>query len=304
MRNLALPVVLAIIVQGDRIVLVKREREPYLGLLGLPGGKIEEGESVAEAAIREVKEETGLETKFNSYLGLVSEFLIQEDKISKHFLLHLCQLEFLSGSLQRSEEGAPGWYELDKLDCFREKIIPSDFLKIKEIFLNQKRGYYDSIIESKQGKYLLKKFEPVSLMAGQEKERLKLGCGALIINDKNQVLLIKRGPRAKSERGVWSRPGGGIEQGENPEEAVKREIKEELGIEIDILEPLDFIDHLSDDGQRWLALGYLARIRKGEPKIMEPGKIEEIRWFSLNEIPENLAIYTRQGIEKLKKKRN
>jgi mutator protein MutT len=302
MEDLALPVVLAIVVQGDRIVLVRREKEPYLGLLGLPGGKIEKGETVPEAAIREVKEETGLETRFNGYLGLGSEFLVQEEKVLRHFLLHLCQLEALSSDLQRSEEGAPEWYKLNELDQFKKEIIPSDFLKIKEVFLNQKRGYYDCLIENKNGDYVLKKFEPISLMNGEKKEEFKLGCGALIINDNNQVLLIKRGSKAKSERGVWSRPGGGVEEGESPEEAVKREIKEELGIEIEILEPLDFIEHLSDTGQHWIALGYLAKVKNGEPRIMEPEKIEEIKWFSLDEIPENLAIYTQEGIRKLKEK--
>jgi len=132
--------------------------------------------------------------------------------------------------------------------------------------------------------------------------KIKLGCGALIINEKNEILLIKRGSRAKTERGVWSRPGGGVEENETVEEALRREIKEELGIEIEILEPFDFKEHFSDNGQRWLALGYLAKIKKGRPKIMEPGKIEEMRWFSLDEIPENLTVYTREGIEKLKKR--
>ena len=62
-----------------------------------------------------------------------------------------------------------------------------------------------------------------------------VGCGALIVNDKNEALLLKRTSKTRNGAGLWSKPGGGVEFGEKIEETVKREIKEELGVDVEII---------------------------------------------------------------------
>lgn len=59
----------ALIMHGDRILLVKRGRPPYIGYWGLPGGGVELGETVVQALHREVQEETGLQLTAHQYLG-------------------------------------------------------------------------------------------------------------------------------------------------------------------------------------------------------------------------------------------
>lgn len=114
-----------------------------------------------------------------------------------------------------------------------------------------------------------------------------VGCGALIINDKNETLLIKRGAKSKNQVGFWSKPGGAVEFGENVEDAVKREIMEELGIEIELVKFLGFTNHIiKEENQHWATFDFLAKIVRGEPKNMEPEKIEEIKWFNLENLPE------------------
>ncbi|MFH8080818.1 MAG: NUDIX hydrolase [Candidatus Aenigmatarchaeota archaeon] len=55
-----------------KILLVKRGHEPYKGMMSLPGGRQEKDESIEETALREVKEETGLDVKLKEILGVYS----------------------------------------------------------------------------------------------------------------------------------------------------------------------------------------------------------------------------------------
>lgn len=116
-----------------------------------------------------------------------------------------------------------------------------------------------------------------------------VGCGALIINDKNETLLIKRGNKSKNEVGFWGKPGGAVEFGEKVEDAVKREIKEELNIDIELTKFLGFTDHIiKSENQHWVTFNYAAKIIKGMPQNMEPKKTEKIGWFSFDNLPEKL----------------
>ena len=121
-----------------------------------------------------------------------------------------------------------------------------------------------------------------------------VGCGALIINDRNETLLVKRASKSQNEAGFWSKPGGTVEFSENVEETVKREIKEEVGVNIELIRFLGFTNHIiKSENQHWIALNYLAKVVEGEPKNLEPEKIEEIKWFNFNNLPTNLTQTTR-----------
>ena len=59
-----------------------------------------------------------------------------------------------------------------------------------------------------------------------------------IIQNSQQKILIARRPLEKSFGGLWEFPGGKIEEGESPEEALQRELREELNLEVEIIEGL------------------------------------------------------------------
>jgi mutator protein MutT len=133
------------------------------------------------------------------------------------------------------------------------------------------------------------------------KDYIGAGVGGVILNEKKEVLLQKRGEKAKNEVGCWKLPGGAIEWGETAEEALKREIREELGVvEVEIKKFVYYFDDiLVGERQHWVVPFYLCRIKNGEPKNMEPGKIDEIRWFPLTKLPKNLAFGTKEVLSRV-----
>lgn len=85
------------------------------------------------------------------------------------------------------------------------------------------------------------------------------------------------------------------------ENAVKREIKEECDIEIEVEKLLGICDHIvKKDNQHWVSPSFLCKITKGEPKIMEPTKHSDLKWFDLNMLPQNITITTQHALNSYK----
>ena len=106
----------------------------------------------------------------------------------------------------------------------------------------------------------------------------KIGVG-VILNDKGEILIDKRSPSGLMG-GLWEFPGGKIEKNETVEECIRREILEELGIEIEVKEHLITIFHEYSEFSVTLIVHFCA-YKGGEPKPIE---CEEIRWVTLAEI--------------------
>lgn len=78
----------AIIIEGDRVLLVKRAHPPIQGQWSIPGGVLEVGEMVREAAIREAREETGLVVEPGELLGVYDRILRDaERRVQYHYVL-------------------------------------------------------------------------------------------------------------------------------------------------------------------------------------------------------------------------
>jgi mutator protein MutT len=130
-----------------------------------------------------------------------------------------------------------------------------------------------------------------------------VGVGALIVNDLGQVFLSRRGPKAGNERGLWEFPGGAVEFGETLANALRREVFEEYGIEIEVGALLDVVDHiLPHEGQHWVSPTYICRVVSGEPVIREPEKCSEIGWFEVGEVPEALTLISKLNLDHYRRK--
>ena len=71
---------------------------------------------------------------------------------------------------------------------------------------------------------------------------------AIVLSEKSLVLIARR-PKGKSYGGLWEFPGGKLEAEESPSDAATRELREELGIHIDVTGQLEPFDHAIDSGE-------------------------------------------------------
>lgn len=128
--------------------------------------------------------------------------------------------------------------------------------------------------------------------------------GALIFNSKGEIFLNLRSQQAKNERGFWEAPGGAVELGETLEHAIRREIKEEYGVDLILVEQLPAQNHLiPKEHQHWVPSSFVSKIKGNQkPKILEPEKCDAIGWFKLNRLPRPLSIITKLDLKAFKKR--
>ena len=111
----------AIIIQDDRVVLVKRAHPHIQGQWSIPGGVLEVGELVREAAIRESREETGLIVEPADLLGVYDRILRnQEQRVQYHYVLvdFLCRP--VGGELHAASDAAEvRWFTREELPALK-----------------------------------------------------------------------------------------------------------------------------------------------------------------------------------------
>jgi len=109
--------------------------------------------------------------------------------------------------------------------------------------------------------------------------RLLLVAAAALIDASGRVLLTQR-PQHKQLGGLWEFPGGKVEPGEAPEDALIRELKEELAltVEPDALDPYAFASHAYADFHLLMPL-YVVSRWQGEPKL-DPNAAQAMRWVN------------------------
>lgn len=108
-----------------------------------------------------------------------------------------------------------------------------------------------------------------------------LAVGCWIFNSQNQILLTRRSPEKKFAPNLWENTGGHVMSGETGEEAMARELAEEIGIQVD---PAELIPFGRSKSARYLGLEFA--LRKDIPLEairLQPGETCEVRWVSEEE---------------------
>lgn len=112
-------------------------------------------------------------------------------------------------------------------------------------------------------------------------KKLVLVVACALVDPDGRVLIAQR-PEGKALAGLWEFPGGKVEPGEQPEAALIRELKEELGIDVTeaCLAPLTFASHAYDDFHLLMPL-YVCRRWKGQ---VEGHEHSGLRWVKPNRL--------------------
>lgn len=167
----------------------------------------------------------------------------------------------------------------------------------------------------------LKAYRPATFKTGKIKQYLEFATGfqhavvplALIVKQGKILLAMRNDPHRPSFHRKWEFPGGKVEAGETIEQSLRREVREETGFEIDILESFDYIcvKHRPRYHYQVYLIPYLCRLTGGQPSVTDP-EILELKFFRLEEVMSlplvgsNPEMYRRllQSIKSLIKKYN
>ncbi|MCK5466429.1 NUDIX domain-containing protein [Candidatus Parcubacteria bacterium] len=137
------------------------------------------------------------------------------------------------------------------------------------------------------------------------KERFKIIPAVYLVLKKDGKILLSRRYNTEHEDGNYSLVAGHLEGNESFRQAMVREAKEEADI---ILNSDDLkiahITHkektINDDGER-VDIFLTANKWKGKIKNMEPDKCDDLKWFSVNNLPENMVFYVEHALKQIGK---
>ena len=119
----------------------------------------------------------------------------------------------------------------------------------------------------------------------KDNHQIKIGLGIMIMKD-GRVLLGKR--KGSHGEGEYAWPGGHLEYMESIEECARREVREETDMEIQNVRFMRLYNLKKYAPKHYIDIGVIADWKSGEPKIMEPDRIEGWTWYDLDNLPQPL----------------
>ena len=123
----------------------------------------------------------------------------------------------------------------------------------------------------------------------------------MLIND-NKILLMRRKDTGFAD-GFYSMPAGKLEPKESVQNAIIREVEEEININIknETLKTIQVMNRNGSDRER---IDYFFTVDRwsGEIKNNEPNKCDDLKWFDINNLPENTIPYIKEAINNYNKK--
>lgn len=125
------PAVGLFVVKDGRVLLVRRGNEPGRGKWSLPGGRVRFGERSEDAAVREMREETGLEVRLRKVVDVVDVFWRgPEGELLEHFVIVDFEAEVVGGELRASDDAIDArWFSPEELEGIEMTDSTKEFLE-------------------------------------------------------------------------------------------------------------------------------------------------------------------------------
>lgn len=144
--------VLCLIRRGNEYLLQDRIKKDWKGVT-LPGGHVEPGESIVDAVVREMKEETGLTVEHPKLCGVKQFPISGESGENGRYLVFLFVADKFSGEVISSEEGTMHWVKIEDL----QKVnLVKDFKELLEVMLDENLSEFRYVVEDGKWKVVQK----------------------------------------------------------------------------------------------------------------------------------------------------
>lgn len=237
---------LIILKRKDEILLGMKKRGFGKGRLNGVGGKQEPGETIEECAIRETREEIGVElTKLEHVADIVFDNLYYKGEPVRNMMHVFFGLEW-TGEPVESDEILPQWIKIADVDyskmwCDDEHWYPQVLAdkKIEAWFHFNEDDTFDDFWVEELPKKIIDDIDDADVGLTETRQvagadySLKRSARAILLDKQDRVALIH-----STKRGWYKLPGGGREQGELGRENLEREVREETGYNAEILRRL------------------------------------------------------------------
>ncbi len=151
-------VVLGILVTDGKILLtdIPPDYREFAGMVGFPGGDVDDEDNLAAALKRLVFQKTGVKTEIEQKLGTVKQFVRKGTGDDRTILIHVYELE----EIERPEYLAPMAFREDVDELDETEIAPSNLSMFQRMYQDGITGNYRSIVEQdKNGDYRQTEFE-------------------------------------------------------------------------------------------------------------------------------------------------
>lgn len=269
-------------------ILLQQRRD--VGLWSVPGGGQELGESILDTARREVFEEMGLHVELKRLLALYTSprlDAIYPNGDVTQLVVPCFECEITGGELkmQEAEVTAVGWF--DSFDALPLTPFARAVLRDAQKFRGEAFFQIDEDcgIIRRDGNNSLSYMQWLRQFIGTRKVIMP-GAAAFIRDNSGRVLLQKR-----RDNSLWAFPGGGQEIGESATDTVRREVYEEMGLQIEpqrligIYTSSEFDKTYPNGDQVQMFISFFECKVTGGALRMQEEEVLQVGWYDVNDLP-------------------